>query len=192
MNNFVSSLKIVIPIFVAITIVAIIFSLTQNEMVEEQVAELESPSEIKNILDKIEMEKLDNESSDNPYTPKEREWIQSGPFQIDRSEYVLGEKMFVNIMNLNKNDKGMMIFTKIINSTHVFEYKKMSFDGSKPQQNFYLSFDLFEQRGICTADQLIGDWELRFVGVNDEYNVLEFEIKSQMVPGTEERFEPVC
>jgi len=192
MNNFVSSLKIVIPIFVAITIVAIIFSLTQNEMVEEQVAELESPSEIKNILDKIEMEKLDNESSDNPYTPKEREWIQSGPFQIDRSEYVLGEKMFVNIMNLNKNDKGMMIFTKIINSTHVFEYKKMSFDGSKPQQNFYLSFDLFEKRGICTVDQLIGDWELRFVGVNGEYNSLEFKIKNQIIPGMEKRFEPVC
>jgi hypothetical protein len=192
MNNFVSSLKIVIPIFVAITIVVIIFNLTQNEMVEEQVAELESPSEIKNILDKIEMEKLDNESSDNPYTPKEREWIQSGPFQIDRSEYVLGEKMFVNIMNLNKNDKGMMIFTKIINSTHVFEYKKMSFDGSKPQQNFYLSFDLFEKRGICTVDQLIGDWELRFVGVNGEYNILEFKIKNQIIPGMEERYEPVC
>ena len=68
----------------------------------------------------------------------------------------------------------------------------MSFDGSKPQQNFYLSFDLFEKRGICTADQLIGDWELRFVGVNEEYNVLEFKIKNQMMPGNEERYEPVC
>ena len=187
-----NSLKIVIPIFVAITIVVIIFNLTQNEMIEEQVVELENPSEIQNILDKIKIDKSDNEKSDNPYIPKEREWIQSGPFQIDRSEYVLGEKMFVNIINLNKNDKGTMIFTKIINNTHVFEYKKINFDGSKPQQNFYLSFDLFEKRGICTTDQLIGDWELRFVGVNGEYNSLEFKIKNQIIPGNEERYEPVC
>ena len=186
------SLKIVIPIFVAITIVVIIFNLTQNEIVEEQIEELENTPEIQNMLEKIKKDKLDNDNSDNPYMAIEREWIQSGPFQIDRSEYVLGEKMFVNIMNLNKNDKGMMIFTKIINSTHVFEYKKMSFDGSKPQQNFYLSFDLFEKRGICTVDQLIGDWELRFVGVNGEYNILEFKIKNQIIPGDEERYEPVC
>jgi hypothetical protein len=187
-----NSLKIVIPVFVAITIVVIIFNLTQNEIIEEQVVEFENPSEIQNVLDKIKIDKLDNDNSDNPYIPKEREWVQSGPFQIDRSEYVLGEKMFVNIMNLNKNDKGTMVFTKIINSTNVFEYKKMDFDGSKPQQNFYLSFDLFEKRGICTVDQLIGDWELRFVGVNGEYNSLEFKIKNQIIPGNEERYEPVC
>ena len=40
-----------------------------------------------------------NEQSENPYYPKEREWISSGPFKLDRSEYVLGEKLFVNISN---------------------------------------------------------------------------------------------
>ena len=188
MNN----LKIVIPVFVIITIVVVIFNLTQNEISEEQVGELENSSEIQNMLNKIKKDKLDNDSSDNPYMATEREWIQSGPFQIDRSEYVLGEKVFVNIVNLNKNDKGTMIFTKIINSTHVFEYKKISFDGSKPQQNFYLSFNLVEQRGICTVDQLIGDWELRFVGVDGKFNSLEFKIKNQLIPGTEKQFAPVC
>ena len=188
MNN----LKIVIPIFVAVTIVVIIFNLTQNEIVEEQIKEIENSSEIQNMLDKIKKDKLDNDSSDNPYTAKEREWIQSGPFQIDRSEYVLGEKVFINIANLNKNDKGTMIFTKIINSTHVSEYKKISFDGSKPQQNFYLAFNLVKQRGICTVDQLIGDWELRFVGVDGKFNSLEFKIKNQIIPGAERQFEPVC
>ena len=188
MNN----LKIVIPIFVAITIVVIIFNLPQNEIIQEQVEGLENPSEIESILEEIKINKLDNDNSDNPYMPREREWIQSGPFQIDRSEYVLGEKVFVNIVNLNKNDKGTMIFTKIINSTHVFEYKKISFDGSKPQQNFYLSFNLVEQRGICTVDQLIGDWELRFVGVDGKFNSLEFKIKNQIIPGAERQFEPVC
>ena len=46
---------------------------------------------------------MKNEKSDNPYVPKEREWIQSGPFQIDRSEYVLGEKVFINVNDLPKN-----------------------------------------------------------------------------------------
>ena len=186
------SLKIVIPILVVITIIVIIFNLTQNETVEEQIEELESSSEIQNMLETIRKDKLDNDSSDNPYMATEREWIQSGPFQIDRSEYVLGEKAFVNIVNLNENDKGTMIFTKIINSTHNLEYKKIRFDGSKPQQNFYLAFNLVEQRGICTVDQLIGDWELRFVGVDGKFNSLEFKIKNQLIPGTEKQFAPVC
>jgi len=93
---------------------------------------------------------------------------------------------------LNENDKGTMIFTKIINSTHNLEYKKIRFDGSKPQQNFYLAFNLVEQRGICTVDQLIGDWELRFVGVDGKFNSLEFKIKNQLIPGTEKQFAPVC
>ena len=192
MYDVMNNLKIVIPIFVAVTIIVIIFNLTQNEIIEEQIEELENTPEIQNMLEKIKKDKLENDSSDNPYMAIEREWIQSGPFQIDRSEYVLGEKAFVNIVNLNENDKGTMIFTKIINSTHNLEYKKIRFDGSKPQQNFYLAFNLVEQRGICTVDQLIGDWELRFVGDNGEYNSLEFKIKNQMIPGMEKRFEPVC
>ena len=59
-----------------------------------------------------------------PFVPTQREWIELGPFQMDKSEYALGEKIFVNIKNLNKNDKGTMIFTKIINSTHISEYKQ--------------------------------------------------------------------
>ena len=192
MYDVMNNLKIVIPIFVAVTIIVIIFNLTQNEIIEEQIEELENTPEIQNMLEKIKKDKLENDSSDNPYMAIEREWIQSGPFQIDRSEYVLGEKVFVNIVNLNENDKGTMIFTKIINSTHNLEYKKIRFDGSKPQQNFYLAFNLVEQRGICTVDQLIGDWELRFVGVDGKFNSLEFKIKNQLIPGTEKQFAPVC
>ncbi len=55
---------------------------------------MENPSEIKELLDKIKSDKLENEKLDNPYILKEREWITSGPFKIDRSEYPLGEKIF--------------------------------------------------------------------------------------------------
>ena len=180
--------KIVIPISVIVMIVIVVFSLTQNEVIEKELSsEINDGSKIQNITDKIK-----NDISNQPYIPSEREWFQSGPFQIDRSEYILGEKIFINIINLGKNQKGTMVFTKIVNSTHVFEYKKLSFDGSKPQQNFYLTLDLFDKKGICTKDQLIGDWELRFVGDQNQFGKLDFKVKNQILPGYEDRFEPVC
>ena len=185
--------KIVIPISVIGMIVIVIFSLTQNEIIKEELSsEINDGSKIQNITDKIKEDKIKNDNSNQPYYPVEREWIKSGPFQIDRSEYVLGEKIFVNIIGLRYDEKGTMVFTKIINSTHIFEYKKINFDGSKPQQNFYLSIDLFDKRGICTKDQLIGDWELRFVGSNNEFTSLDFKIKDQAIPGSEKKYEPVC
>ena len=191
--------KIVIPISVIITIVIVVFSLTQNEIIEKQTSleisdssEISNSSEIQSMLDKIKADKIKNDNSYQPYVPTQREWIQSGPFQIDKSEYALGEKIFVNIINLNKNDKGTMVFTKIVNSTYSFNYKKINFDGSSPQQNFYLGIHLSEIRGLCTSDQLVGDWELRFIGEQDQFNKLDFKIKNQLMPGNERYYDPIC
>jgi hypothetical protein len=185
-----NSLKIVIPILVAITIMVIIFNLTQNEIIQERVEELENQSEIESILDKIKTNKLDNDNSDNPYTPREREWIQSGPFKIDRMEYVVGEKIFINIEEIDKVTKGQMIFYKQINNTHSYTYKKIPFDGSEPQQNLYLGFNLSKLRGICTVDMLVGNWELVFEGT--DFENLKFKVKDQIIPGMEKRYKPVC
>ena len=196
MNN-----KIIISISIIITIIVIGFSLTQIENNNEQTSRFEKNDEnnsmlendeINSMLEKIKEDKVKNDNSIQPYKPKDREWVTKGPFSIDRSEYVLGEKIFVKIKNLDVNTKGQMIFTKIVNSTHIFEYKKMSFDGSKPQQNYYLGLELFEMRGICTADQLIGDWEFRILTENGEYGVIEFRILDKYLPGVEEKYEPVC
>ena len=55
--------------------------------------------------------KLEKDKTENEYSPKPREWITSGPFQIDRSEYVLGEKIFIRIASELKNDElGEIIF----------------------------------------------------------------------------------
>ena len=70
-----------------------------------------------------------------------------------------------------------MIFTKIINSTHDYKYKKIQFDGSKPQQNFYLGLNLFDLEEFVQQIMLIGDWKLRFVegtiSSNTELNLYE-------------------
>jgi len=195
--------RITVPIsvIIIITIVIVVFSFTQNEIMEKQISsEIVDSSEIQNILNTIKEDKIKNDNSEKPYQPKEREWIESGPFMIDRSEYIIGEKIFVNIQKVDKNTKGQMTFSKIINSTHSYDYKKIGFDGSNPQQNFYVSLNLDQFRGLCTIDSFVGDWELIFEGINfeginfDKTNVdsLKFKVLNQIIPGMEKNYEPVC
>ena len=187
MNN----LKIVIPVFVVITIIVIIFNFTQNEIVDEQIPELESSSKIEELLDKIKSDKLENEKLEKPYMPKEREWITSGPFKIDRSEYLLGEKIFVTIDTLNVNEKGKVMFLRPINSTHYSPYHTMPFDGSGQRNNYYFTPDLGIMEGICSVDDLIGNWKVIFPGT--EHLGLEFKVTNEILPsGNEKRYESVC
>jgi len=189
--------KIIIPISVIITIVIVVFSLTQNEIIEEQISpEINNSPEridvtpnIQDIYDKIKEDEIKNSNSEQPYYPKEREWISSGPFKIDRSEYHLGEKIFINIDQIDKNTKGKMVFSKMINSTHGWVYVSFPFDGLKPQNNFYFTPDLIEFEGICNVDQLIGDWRIQFVGT--QHSNLEFKIISKIIPGYEDRYAPI-
>jgi hypothetical protein len=200
--------KIIIPISVVITIVIVAFSLTQNEIIEDQISpEINdspemmdtppkygydgstTPPNIQNIYDKIEEDKIKNSNLEQPYYPNEREWISSGPFKIDRSEYRLGEKIFINIDQIDKNTKGKMVFWKITNSTSAWIYSEFPFEGSKVQSNLYFTPDLQEFKGICNVDKLIGDWEVQFVGT--QYSNLEFKIISKMIPGYGDRYDPI-
>ena len=185
-----SSLKIVIAILVVITIVVIIFNLTQNEIVDEQVAELENSSEIEGLLDKIKSDKAKNDSLDKPFISKEREWITSGPFKIDRSEYLLGEKIFVNIDALNVNEKGKVVFLRPVNSTHYSPYHIMPFDETGQRNNYYFTPDLSITRSICNTDELVGNWKVVFQGT--KHLDLKFKVVEEILPGNEKRYEPIC
>ena len=187
--------KIIVSISIIITIGVIGFSVTQIQFDSQQENRMQETDPGNLMLEKIAQDKVTNDNSNQPYIPKEREWNSIGPFSIDRSEYVLGEKIFVNIKNTHvENLKGKMAFVKVVNNTHVYEYKKIPFDFSKPQQNFYISIDLFDKRGICTVEQIIGDWEFRII---DEAGVglfgfIEFEVLDQIMPGDKDRYESVC
>ena len=186
MNN-----KIIISVAIAIVITIIIFSLTQNEEFNEvEEPRFKETTEISNVLQEIVDNKKLNDSSLNPYNPAEREWNKSGPFLLDRSEYFLGEKLFVNVQNIDKNTKGEMIFSKIINNTHNYQYKKIKFDGSQSQSNFYIGMNLNHARGVCSTDKLIGNWELIFEGTN--YESIKFKVLDKILPGMERNFERVC
>ncbi len=142
--------------------------------------------EVEEKLNEIEKINLENQ-----YSPKEREWITSGPFQIDRSEYLLGEKIFLRIGGLAYDDKGQVAILKPLNSTHYSVFITIPFDGGdKPAFNYYVEPQLSKTKGYCTVNDFVGDWRVVFRGT--DYPNLEFKITEQILPGSESDFEPVC
>ncbi len=190
------NINIAIPIVVGIIIVIVgIFALTNQESdvmeVEDTFDKELKPNEeiipeIQEKLDEIEKTNLENE-----YSPKPREWITSGPFQIDRSEYILGEKIFVRVGGLSSEEKGQIAFLRPLNDTHQKVYMTIPFDGTDGNAfNRYLQPQLSKNNGFCTVDDFVGEW--RVVFRNTEYADLTFKITEDILPGDESSFEPVC
>jgi len=195
-NKIVKNINIAIPIVVGIIIAVIgILALTnqESEVIEVEDAfdkELkpvhEITPEIQAKLDKIEKTNLENK-----YTPKPRDWITSGPFQIDRSEYAIGEKIFVRVGGLSYEEKGEIAFYRPLNDTHQKVYTTISFDGADRNAfNQYFQPQLSKNNGYCTVDSFLGDWKVVFRGT--DYPNLEFKIIEDIVTGDEDSYEPVC
>ena len=142
--------------------------------------------EVQEKLDEIEKINLENE-----YSPSPREWITSGPFQIDRSKYVIGEKIFLVIGGLESQEKGQVAFLRPLNDTHNKVYQTVSFDGAKKNAfNYYIQPQISKIAGICSIDDLTGDWTVVFRGT--DYANLKFEITDKIIPGDEDSYQPVC
>ena len=165
------------------TTITPVINVTTNAQVVNQTLNVET--EIGKKLDEIEKNNLENK-----YSPKEREWQTSGPFQIDRKEYVIGEKIFIIIGGLNVNEKGQIAVMRPLNATHYSTYLTIPFDGTvKSEFNYYLEPKISKVRGMCSVDDIIGNWVMVFRGT--DYSNLYFEItKDGFVPGTD--IESVC
>ena len=188
-TNFMNA-KIVIPISVIITIIIVVFSLTQIETIEKETPpQIEETGKIGSMLQQIKEDKIKNDNSNNKYYPKDREWITSGPFKIDRSEYLLGEKVFVKIDQLSNNEKGKVVVFRPVNSTHYAVYHMMQFNAEGQRNNYYFTPDLSEMDGICSVDQLIGEWTVVFQGT--DYPDLKFKVTAEIIPGYEDRYETI-
>jgi len=161
-------------------------SVSEQSVSEQSVSEQSVSEEIQSKLDKIEKDRIENLNSQQPFIPAERDWPTSGPFKIDRSQYHLGEKIFVNIDTLTLSDKGTMKFLRPLNDTHYKTYYSMPFDGSRDRNNFYFTPDLSQARGICDKTQLIGNWKVIFEGTN--YSDLEFKVIDRILPGEVYRY----
>ncbi len=193
--------KIAIPIGIGVIIVIIgIFAVTNQEpsamevedTLNKELQPTEETAEILKKLDDIEKntENLKNLETDYDAS-REREWITSGPFQIDRSEYVLGEKIFLRTGGLDFDEKGQVAFLRPLNTTHYEVYLTIPFDGSDNSAfNYYLQPQLSKLKGFCSVDDFVGDWRVVFRGT--DYPNLEFKISKDILPGDEEDFVPVC
>ena len=126
----------------------------------------------------------------------EEEWtndiVRSGPFAIDKSQYNLGEKIFITVTNLPEDEKGEMIFFRPMeNGDGWRNYTTMKFDGqAKEQFNLYFEPRLSEMKKICTTNELTGIWMVKFDGT--EYSNMSFEILNQTSSWDDRVFEPVC
>jgi len=188
--------KIYISIIIGIIIVIVgVTALTNQEsdiMEVEDILDRElNPNEeiipeIQERLDEIEKANLENK-----YVQKSRDWITSGPFQIDRSEYVLGEKIFVRVNGLDFEEKGEIAFFRPLNDTHQKVFITIPFDETDRNSfNRYFQPQLSKINGYCTVDSFVGDWKVVFRGT--DYPNLEFKITKDILTGDEEDFEPVC
>jgi len=185
---------IIIGIPIAIAIIAGIIAITvmlegdSNDMEVEDTLDREIiPEETLEVEEKLdEIEKIADE---NTYEILPREWQTSGPFQIDRSEYAIGEKIFIRIGGLDFQEKGQIAVMRPLNDTHYSVYLRIPFDETKKSGfNTYLEPQLSKTRGLCSVDDIIGRWSLVFRGT--DYPNLYFEITDRIVPGT--NVETVC
>jgi hypothetical protein len=186
---------IAIGIVSIVSVLGIIFASSQESQTMEVEDTLdrevstdeETSPEIQAKLDEIQKINLENE-----YSPKEREWITSGPFQIDRSEYAIGEKIFLVIGGLMPEEKGQVAFLRPLNDTHYSVYQTVPFDGeNKNSFNYYIQPQISKTRGLCSVDDIAGIWKVVFRGT--DYKNLEFAISEKIiVPGDENKYQPVC
>jgi len=128
----------------------------------------------------------------DPFIGAPRVWQTSGPFQIDKEQYVLGELVLARIGDLATNEKGQIVFLRPLNETHYDVYMTIPFDGSqKITFNQYFKPSLSRGLGICSKADLLGNWTVVFQGT--DYNNLKFEIVDRYIPSEEENYEePIC
>ena len=167
---------IVIGVAVVIVTGYFAFQSDQTEFItKEQIAEIEKQIE----------------ETRGEFSPTVRDWLTSGPFQIDKSQYLLGENIFVSVSNLALYEKGQIAFLRPLNETHYAVYVTYPFDSEiKSSFNNYFTPGLSKALKICTKDDLIGSWRVVFQGV--DYENLSFEIINEILPGSEKYYEPAC
>jgi hypothetical protein len=142
---------------------------------------------------------------------KEREGVPwregSGPFQIEKYEYYLGEKIFINAVNIPADASGEIIFFRPA-SDGINEYPKeyegipeeliskkvkyiaIQFDG-ETKQNFNRYFEprLNEFKGVCSTNDLVGEWIMTFSGT--QYEPIYFTVLNNTMPGDTRTLEPL-
>ena len=143
---------------------------------------------------------------------KEREGVPwregSGPFQIEKYEYYLGEKIFFNAVNIPADEKGEIVFfrpeldrsNKKIKEiegipaeliSKKVKYIAIEFNGeSKQSFNKFFEPRFSEWNGVCSTKDIVGEWIIVFLGT--QYENINFTVLNETMPGDTRLFEPIC
>ncbi len=119
--------------------------------------------------------------------PNTSDPARSGPLTILNTKSRLYENIFFTVDGIEKNQKGEIL----IFAPNGALYKTVRFDGSlKTHFNFYFKPSPSGGLKVCTIEELVGMWTVKFVGIN--YEPLQFEIINEFIPGGESVLKDVC
>ena len=134
---------------------------------------------------------ISNQIDDYNDSNNDTVWQKPGPFSIDRTEYLIGHKVFLNADGLKLNDKGKLIMRHVYDDGSYKIFKSDRFDGSmKSEFNKYFSPQLNMMTGLCSTDDLVGNWEIVFEGT--DYQSIKFKIKNEILGNNQEKWKPIC
>ena len=121
----------------------------------------------------------------------EEKWVRSGPFEIDKEQYNIGEKIFLTTRDLLPEESGSVDFLRPVNDTHHKMYIEIPFSGkNKAQFNYYFEPKYNQRQGICDMDDLAGDWIVKLSGT--QYEDINFKIIGKTNDWDDRTFESIC
>ena len=116
----------------------------------------------------------------------EERWISSGPFSINKSEYKLGEYVFMSVQGLKPTDAGNIVIVDPKGDV----YDHIPFNGTmKTSFNQFFKPNTQRSLALCTPDSLVGNWTLAFQGVS--YKAIPFKIINDWIPGAQAEIKEV-
>lgn len=121
-------------------------------------------------------------------TPDENklQWIASGPFAIDKSQYRIGENIFLSVHGLKLDEAGNIVIV----SPHEVIWTTVPFNGTlKSDFNYYFKPETSLAKKIYNPEDLVGTWRVVFQGLT--YEPLSFEIINEFLPGAESEIKPI-
>ena len=90
------------------------------------------------------------------------QWVTSGPFSINKSQYKLGENVFMIVSDLKPTDVGLINVVDPKGDT----YSTIPFNGTmKSSFKQFFKPNTLASLGLCNATSLVGHWKVIFVGV---------------------------
>lgn len=105
-------------------------------------------------------------------------WVTSGPFSINKSQYKLGENIFMVVSDLKPTDVGQIRVVAPNGNT----YSTIPFNGTmKTSFKQFFKPNTLASLGLCNATSLVGQWKILFIGV--PYKSIPFEIVNEYLPG---------